>query len=66
MIASASRAPPLPALPPPEPTNRKSSRVTWCPWQEDAPGRAGEASRYSVRFGLVRGAGASSKPRVSG
>jgi hypothetical protein len=27
---------------------RKSFRVIWCPWREDAPGRDGQASRYAV------------------
>ena len=31
-----------------------ASRVTWCPWREDAPGHDGQASRYRLRWMACR------------
>jgi hypothetical protein len=43
-----------PAQPPLEPMRRRSSRVTWCPWEKDAPGGAEQASRYRLRWMACR------------
>ena len=41
---------PSPALPPPGPMRRKWSLSTSCPCERGSPGRAGQASRYSLRW----------------
>ena len=50
---------PSPALPLPGPMLRKWSRVTGAHAKEDAPGRAGEASRYRLRWMACRHNGGS-------